>query len=366
MAIPITEEWEGSICTGSVFHHDGVYYAFYAVRRPDYTQHLAVATGEDGVHFAKQGEFYDPPAGYDPLDFRDPKVFRDPRDGRLRMLVTARLEDGRDGCIAQLRSSDARNWELTDPFLVPGRVTDCPDYFEWNGWHYLLAEHVYWMAPDVDGPWVQPDPDRLDVLYVPKTAEFGEGRRVYASWLPEGGWGGDLIFRELIQLADGRLGTRFAPEVMPPLGPAVDVEWRLPREGVTLGDDRIALQANTAGAEAGLAGTPTDFRLTLEVEAKPGAFRYGLDVGGAELRITPTARTVEIVGRATIRSVEGLDGPFSVEIYRTRDIVDVCIGGRRTVVTRVPPLAPASERVIRLFADHAEVEFRAIGVRPML
>lgn len=36
LAIPVEEEWEGSICTGSVFHHQGDFHAFYPTRKPDW------------------------------------------------------------------------------------------------------------------------------------------------------------------------------------------------------------------------------------------------------------------------------------------------------------------------------------------
>jgi cholera toxin transcriptional activator len=49
LAIPITADFEGSICTGSVFFHDGVYYGFNATRRRDWTQHQSMATSQDGV-----------------------------------------------------------------------------------------------------------------------------------------------------------------------------------------------------------------------------------------------------------------------------------------------------------------------------
>src|SRR5690349_324478 len=39
LAIPLTEDREGSICTGSVIYHGGRYHAFYATRLRDYTQH---------------------------------------------------------------------------------------------------------------------------------------------------------------------------------------------------------------------------------------------------------------------------------------------------------------------------------------
>lgn len=128
----------------------------------------------------------------------------------FHMLVTARLTDGRDGCLAQLVSNDLRTWKLIEPFIIPGRVTDCSHHFEWNGWYYLFAEYVYWMSRNPLGPWIKPEPDRLDVLYVPKTAAFKGNRRIYVSWLPDGGWGGNAIFREMIQHEDGTREPSFS------------------------------------------------------------------------------------------------------------------------------------------------------------
>ena len=53
LAIPITQDREGSICTGSVFFHEGTYYGFYATRMRDHTQHLSLAASRDGIHFEK-------------------------------------------------------------------------------------------------------------------------------------------------------------------------------------------------------------------------------------------------------------------------------------------------------------------------
>jgi len=82
LAIAITEPWEGSICTGSVFVYDRTYYAFYATRMCDWTQHLGLATSTDGIHFEKQAPnpLASPSRRYDREHFRDPFVFQDPRD----------------------------------------------------------------------------------------------------------------------------------------------------------------------------------------------------------------------------------------------------------------------------------------------
>src|SRR4051812_12873366 len=66
LAIAITDEDEGSICTGSTFFHEGTYYGFYATRRRDWTQHLSLAVSEDGIHFRKiePNPLAVPPPGY--------------------------------------------------------------------------------------------------------------------------------------------------------------------------------------------------------------------------------------------------------------------------------------------------------------
>lgn len=49
MAIPITEQWEGSICTGSLIEANEKVYAFYAVRMTDGSAaRLTWASSEEG------------------------------------------------------------------------------------------------------------------------------------------------------------------------------------------------------------------------------------------------------------------------------------------------------------------------------
>ena len=321
MAIAIEEQWEASICTGSVIHDGDAYHAFYATRTPDGAQHLGHAVSEDGISFRKlePNPFLSAPEGYDPMHLRDPLVFRG-EDGLYRLLVTARLTDGRDGCIGQLLSPDLLAWDLADPLLVPGRVTDCPDCFEWGGMWYLLAEFVYWMAPSPQGPWTSPQPDRLDVLYVPKTAPFGPDRRIYVSWLPDGGWGGDMVFRELVRLPDGRLGTRFVPEMMPSEEALRPIDGRLPEaeQGVHL----------TARLEPAPDGAVTAIRFLGNVPGEP-VLSLRLDSGSRSVGISEGGEVL-----AQIDLVEGLDRATDVTVVLCRDIIDVCIGGTRTLITR--------------------------------
>ena len=76
LAIPITEQWEGSICTGSLLQSGGIIYAFYAVRMADGSPaKLSWAESEDGIHFQKSGRYFSLLDPYEPVSARDPKVF---------------------------------------------------------------------------------------------------------------------------------------------------------------------------------------------------------------------------------------------------------------------------------------------------
>lgn len=79
MAVPISRQDEGSICTGSVFFSSDEYHAFYAVRTADGSPaRLTSARSKDGIHFEKSDwsmalrEPYSGPPARDPVVFRDP------------------------------------------------------------------------------------------------------------------------------------------------------------------------------------------------------------------------------------------------------------------------------------------------------
>ena len=74
---------------------------------------------------------------------------------------------------AALRILSATIWKTgvrEKPFLVPGYTDqpECSDYFEWNGWYYLIfsnygtAKYRYSRTPF--GPWICPEQEILDGL----------------------------------------------------------------------------------------------------------------------------------------------------------------------------------------------------------
>lgn len=391
LAIPITEQQEGSICTGSVLFHDGRYYGFYATRMRDRTQHLSLAVSSDAVNFekAEPNPFAFPPPGYSRYHYRDPVVFQDRRGGRCHMLVTASLLDppvpGHGGCLAHLVSDDLQEWELRDPFMLPGLpgVPECPDYFHWNGWFYLLFSHGgvarYRMSREPLGPWLRPTVDTLDgpAARVMKTAEFSGNRRIGVAWIgtrledKDGGrlqWGGNALFRELVQHADGSLGARF-PAEMAPRGSSIS-HPRLSAYGAetTIDGRRIRISARRGLGAAACSGVPQDLRLLIRVEPSPDACDYGLRLrageafgSGYDLHFF-AAHRIACLGEQRIVGVDGLDKPFTLEIILKGDIIDVCIDDRRTLIDRCPE---QYGQQLFLYAQDSEVTFEVVEIQAL-
>lgn len=229
LALAIDGDTPGSICTGSVFHHAGTYHAFHSLRMADGSPApLCVATSRDAVHFGPRRVLATLPAPYDRGATRDPVVFSDAAGAGFHLLATAaRFEpDGRvHGCLAHLTSNDLQAWELREPCLVLDEPTqpECPDYFTWRGWHYLVFSlhgiAHYRKSRHPLGPWETPADDRLDPndVRVMKTAAFTGDRRLGAAFIADGsGWGGTLCLRELEQAPDGTLRTRWPAELPGP------------------------------------------------------------------------------------------------------------------------------------------------------
>ena len=208
-----------------------------------------------------------------------------------------------------------------------------------------------WMSRQPFGPWTLQKPARLDLLKVPKTAPFTDGRRIFAGFLEDRGWGGNLAFRELVQHEDGTLGTKFPPEMIPECGTPLDLPFEALGSGVSGNGKTVSFSA-PGGIETGmLAGTPQNVRITCKVEAHGDSPAFGLRMrasanneDGCELRFEPSRQRVQfdtphrgqwgVESEAAILDVEGLDRPFTFDIFLKDDVVDVCIDDRRTTVSR--------------------------------
>jgi len=395
IALGITNEAEGSICTGSVFCKGGKYYAFFATRKADRSEQLGVALSDDGIQFSKvlPTPFPEPQLPYRRGPNRDPFVFFDNASGLYKMLVTAELANpplyGRGGALELLESPDLKRWEPRKPFLVPGYVgaqPECSDMFEWNNWYYLSfgqdgATH-YRMSRSADGPWLTPPNDILDdpQARVMKTSPFKNNRRIAAGFVAEQGFGGHLIFRELVQSRDGTLGTKFPEEMNVAAGEPIAWHAKPLSEGALVNGQRLTIRSDSGLGVIAVDEIPQNVKLSLVLRSSPTATAFGVTLRGAgnyesgvELRLEPlrgrvswstaNAKSLEEHLDSSIHQVAGLNERISLEIVAIGSIFDVCINSQRTAIHRAQGLG--GDRLFLFVAD-GELAVDSFQIRPLL
>ena len=221
---------------------------------------------------------------------------------------------------------------------------------------------------------------------MPKVAEFTGNRRILAGFLYERASAGHLALRELIQSADGSLGMKFPPELIPARGKPQRLTFGALSPQASGGRDKVTIKAGKQFAAAAVDGVAHNVRITLRVVPQPGARSFGLCLrgkgeyeSGCELRFEPARQRAQYgvphdrgparnaTGRIAqgrdyaIENVERLDQPFTLDIIVKGDIVDTCIDQRQTMITRRDP-EPDGDRLF-FFAEDGEVTFEDIVVR---
>ena len=387
VVIGIDEDWEKSICTGSVTFHKNKFYAFYATRLIDdagkINEQLSYAISDDGINFVKQkpNPFYTSAPGYSKRDFRDPKVIVD-NEGIFHLFVSSTQEKAiiNSGCLVHLASGNLKEWEVKEPLLSGhGWVPECPDYFKWNGWYYLISGHNYLMSKQPYGPWKYAESQIFDEPYtaVPKTAEFNGTRRIAASWIPgkkdnkDGGqslFGGNILLRELVQNKDGTLGIKFPGEALPDI--SEKISWNL------IIDDRIKLtgpgqflfDARGAFGLAHIENIPANCRISVEIEPDGTNEECGMYLRSSEkpddgykLSFSMAKRSVNLAG-ASINAVSGMNKTYKADIIMKDDFIDVCINDDRTIANR---LIEKKGNQIWFFAKNGKVRFNNLVIYPI-
>jgi hypothetical protein len=300
------------------------------------------------------------------------------RDGKLVLGSggDCLMTPGRQMALAHLVSDDLKSWrELPEPFLVTDESVVpqmCPHWFRWNDWYYFIGgiDGIF-RSRQAFGPWTRQRPGHLDNLSVPKTGAFTGDRRIFAGFLGDGGWGGNLVLRELVQHADGTLGTRFVPEMIPASGPSVA---RSPERGET------RLEAREGRRQILLDAVPNDVRVTLTL-APAGARAYGLRLrttdgnDGTELRLSPEHARASyshsthsgsggpLADGPALTGVTGLDQPVRLDVVCRHDIVDVEIDGRHTLVNRF--WNPKGDH-LGVWVEGGTLVVRNVRIRPLL
>jgi beta-fructofuranosidase len=392
VVLGIDEAWEKSICTGSVECHDGKFYAFYATRLIDSSgkvnEQLSYAISDDGIHFVKQkpNPFYTSAPGYSKRNFRDPKVVIDEQG--LFHLFVASDETGAptadNGALVHLVSGDLKSWQVLSP-LIYGQhdVPECPDWFLWKGWYYLVygqgGNTFYLKSKHPYGPWEYPRYQALneDWVNVAKTAEFNGGRRIVAGWIPSRRdmsdkqgevFGGNITLRELGQEEDGTLNTFFPAEAKVSTGAPLPLTASADSLTKKTGSDAYTISSSGGIGAFFFKDLPVDCSISFDVHALGPVDDFGCFLrtsnngkDGYRLDITPQNEEVQLA-ESSIKAVEGLDKKLQVQVVMKGDIIDVCIDGKRCIVNR---LYEQKGTVLGFFARHGEVAFSSIKIMPL-
>lgn len=396
ISIGIDEEWEKSICTGSVVYYQSKFYAFYATRlinsEGKVNEQLSYAVSDDGIHFTKQkpNPFYTYAPGYNKRDFRDPKVSVDSA-GYFHLFVssstdtTADRNEGEKGAIVHLISKDLKKWDVLKPVILNQRdVPECPDYFKWNGWYYLIygrgGNTFYLKSRKPYGPWEYPKSQVLneDWSNVVKTAAFKNNRRISAGWIPnkkdnkDNGWeifGGNSILREVIQEPDGTLLTQFVKELIPATGTAIKLNAVPDNFTTKTSDNSYVINSPDGLAATGFINLPGGCRITLEIEPMGTVEEYGLSMksvlnegDGYKLSFSPDNAEVSLQD-TRISAVNFLDKKIKLDIIVKDDIIDVSIDNKRCIVNR---LYEKKGNKLWIYAKHGKAKFTNIVIRPLI
>jgi len=393
IVLGIDEEWEKSICTGSVVFYQGKYYAFYATRlisNGKVNEQLSYAISKDGIHFEKQkpNPFYTSAPGYSKRNFRDPKVFVDAK-GVFHLFVSSELENPilnhAAGCLVHLSSKDLKTWAVHEPILTgQPSVPECPDYFNWKGWYYLVysdnSNTYYMKSKKPYGPWEEPPYQSLneDWANVVKTAAFKDDRRIAAAWIPNRRdnmdnnneiFGGNSIFMEIMQEPDGTLDTKFPTEMIPKTGATLSEKIYTDLSSTLINENSIVIAAFDGVGAAHCEAIPLNCRITMEIEPSGPNQEYGLYLrsnekaqDGYRLNFSANNLTVSL-GNTKIEGVKGLNKSIKLDIIIEDGIIDVNINNKRTIVNRT---YEQKGTLLWFYAKHGKVNFKSIRVSPLL
>ncbi|OGV49588.1 MAG: hypothetical protein A2X49_06410 [Lentisphaerae bacterium GWF2_52_8] len=386
IALPLeTEKGDGSICTGSLLAvpKENTVYAFYALRPlPQGGEYFCIAQSRDGgVSFEKpEKPLFGPPEGYG-ASFRDPFVFRD-EHGVYQMFITTNSKDrpfGSAGCIGHFSSRDLKNWSPITPVLFSNGDPECPDYFEWNGWHYLIfglaGSTFYRIARSIEGPWECPAQDLLGcpLVRVMKSAAWKNSRRLIVGWLPSRDeqkarlFGGKLVFRELIQRQDGTLATGFVPEMDFECSERYTITPKNATPTANFANDSLHFNAKNDIEAVEFEGLPQNFKLTAVVMQKgkaAKALRFHFNQWERQLEILPASgKIVFDRGDNSIDQVTELLKPeFRIELVAHDEILDLCVDGARTIIGNLPR---GKGGLLSISAEYGELSLEQFQLHPI-
>ncbi len=237
----ITKQWE-STGTGTMFFWKGKYYVAFGLHTNRMKADDRLITDEIHDYFDKHHETqilsYDEifksgkfPIGAsyavsdDGINFKcsnkiisfvdNPSVYV--KDGRLIMFSGGNIWGSDD---------IDKSWKVIRKDFPPCyqksgmlNTEECPSYFEWNGYQYLIMGFTGFWKTEKNGDeffdGAANGYDIYDGLSVPMAVKTDNNRVIMAGWIGGIGWGSAVVHRELVEFEDGNLGSRWLPELIP-------------------------------------------------------------------------------------------------------------------------------------------------------
>ena len=380
-ATPLEEQWE-LIGTGTPFVNDGKFCVAYGLHTerifPDEKTTLPAqldwfekhgrtgsfdrtapgapigstySVSEDGISkFKKTWTFFHP--------CRNPSVYRDP-SGKLRMLANYGGVKTNEKPVwgSGIWESDSLDggWHCVNPDFPLGG--DCTFFFRWGKFDYIIGGFKNLWSKPAEAPnsayedVVAKGLDFYDGLNVPAITEVAPGRFLMAGWTTIRGWGGQLVIRDLLQLPDGRIGSKWMKEIMPETGAAKTLAQTVAGEKTYPSESRsFLLEFTVQPSEAkkgkiGLSFLPEngeqgscELQIRLEdlcAQFAPASLsRFADRQKSLREGANPAGG-----GNYAIENLLGVDQTFGVRVIVKNDgkiggsLIDVEIAGQRTLLT---------------------------------
>ncbi len=331
----------------------------YMEGRAVQTQNIAFGDGTDYEKYEGNPVITESllPEGGSRYDFRDPKIWQE-ADGTYKAIIANNDKDG-GGQMLVFKSDDALHWEydfrLASNHGRIGRMWECPDFFELDGRHVLIASSqdmlpqgfeyhngngTFYMIGEYDADshtFLEECDYAIDYgidFYAPQTIQTPDGRRVMIGWMQnwdtcnlhtaEIPWFGQMTVPRELSIRNGRL-------IQKPIRELEDLRTDpVEYENVLLEDNMITL--------GGIEGRMID--LTVEISAADPQNMYKKFA----LRFAQNDIYHTSVSYRTYESVLKIDRKFS--------------GSRRAIIHQRRAYVPMEEGKItlRLILDRFSAE----------
>lgn len=388
------EEQDGALGTGSVFKHNGRYYAFYTGHNGalDPREKILLATSSDLKNWTKEPSFaLEAGWGYDRNEFRDPIVIRDEQSGTFKLLISTRADykGSWRAVIAQYSSTDLMNWSLEEPFYDDDRtfMVECPDIFTEGNYQYLIYSDIddrkvhYRYRQTGNSEWIEPSQSAFDGVgyYAGKTASDGTNRYLFG-WCPtragnndytDYSWGGALVVHQLVQNSDGTLRVTLPTS----LNSALNEEQALRiagKQGATANANSFTLNATHEQAYTVFDREKGAFKIKATIQAGTSdSFGFEFGAGGNRREVfavtfLPNEQQVQLNQRiygavnSTLAATHlpvPADKRFEVTIVVENSVCVVYVNNEIALSCRIYKM---NQNPWAIFADSGEVSFSSL------